>query len=46
MVGISKLFLIRINPEFWAIDPNRPNLQEMRFDSPLKKAAVCFRDRK
>ena len=36
----------KMNPDFWDLDPNRPNVQELRFESPLKKAALCFKDKK
>lgn len=35
----------KMNAEFWSIDMNRPNVEEMRFDSVVKKAAVCFKDK-
>jgi hypothetical protein len=36
----------KMNPDFWTLDPMRPNVQELRYDSALRKAGLCFKDKK
>lgn len=35
----------KMNSEFWSLDPNSPNVNELKYDTPLKKAAICFKDK-
>lgn len=35
----------KLNNDLWMMDPNQPNMEEIQYESPQKKAAICFKDK-